>query len=160
MCLSPGKTKSDRAFGLWECTCPEENSDTQWCPQRHAAFSYWWLSGKNVCFQLSEHLLSRQYPFLNCSSVHFPLLEARVHFHFCQYFLFTSYLKSCCDFLWNVIFQHDSEWWVTCADVRFRTLSAVCLEFVFSFGLLVIHLCSFCVHEGLLFHHNHNTTLK
>ncbi len=164
VCLSPGKTKSDRAVGLWERTCPEENTNTKWCPQRHAAVSYWWLSGKNVCLsvhiQLSDHLLSPQYPFLHSFAGYFSLLEAHVHFQSYQYFLFSSYLNSCCDFLWNVTFQHDSESWVTCADVSFHSLSVVCLEFASSFGSLVIHHCSFSVHEGLLFHHNHYTTLK
>lgn len=164
VCLSPGKTKSDRAVGLWERTRPEENSNTKWCPSRHAAVSYWWLSGKNVCLfihiQLSYHLLSPQYAFLHCSAMYFSLPGAHVHFQFCQYFLFSSYLNSCCDFLWNVIFQHDSESWVTCADVGFHSLSVVCPEFASSFGSLVIHHFSFSVHKGLLFHYNHYTTLK
>lgn len=113
VCFSPGKTKNDWAAGLWERTCPEENANTKWCPQRHAAVSYWWLSGKNVWLsihiQLSDHLLSPQYPFLYCSVIYFSLLEAHLHFQFCWYFLFSTYLNSCCDFLYNVIFQHDSE---------------------------------------------------
>lgn len=34
---SPGETEGDRAAGLWKCAGSEEDTDPQWCPQRHAA---------------------------------------------------------------------------------------------------------------------------
>lgn len=48
---SPGETKGDRAAGLWKCVGAEEDTDPQWCPQRHAAVPPGGLWGEfHTCF--------------------------------------------------------------------------------------------------------------